>query len=63
MHSILIPPKLEQGCGYLWGAQGGPGQVLEVSHSARLLCLNERRGGGGGGGGKKEQQKQRMMNS
>ena len=56
MHSILIPPKLEQWCGYLWGAQGGPAQVLEVSHSARLLCLNER-------GGKKEQQKQRKMNS
>ena len=44
MYSIFwapIPPKLEQGCGCLWGAQGGPGQVLEVSHSARLLSLNE----------------------
>lgn len=50
MHSILIPPKLEQWCGYLWGAQGGPGEVLEVSHSARLLCLNEQ-------GGKKKEQK------
>ena len=54
MHSIflgshIIPPKLEQWCGYLWSAQGGPGQVLEVSHSARLLSLNEQ-------GGKKEQQ-------
>ena len=38
---MYVPPELQQWCGGLWSSQGGPGEILKVSHCARLLSLNE----------------------